>query len=508
MAVEIIGGNSTANKPNVENNNLQVNMPGFRSNGIEAGGGVANAGSTAFFSENDTGENTGLRKVRSPETDDDFRLRVAHDNMYDFENFNYASQNTGKHQYNYVSLTSAMTVSGYQTNASSLTSANIANVFNTWAEFPVFLNQTLVVEQTLAFSALPVTNTTLYFGPMRRGAANPWTPTDGAYFRLSSAGLFAVTNYGGTETAVQCTKNNGGAAWTYTANDFNKYLVQITNNYATFWINNELVAEIACPANQPTLTKSQTLHWGVIHQIGGGAASGAFQSLCADYKVYIRGMQQAESAGNIGNRAFGSYQGLSGGTMGALIAGTVTTGTLVKPTAAVPANASLTANLPNSLGGRIYEQLTSGLAANTDGIFALYTVPAASQTSPGRRLKINGIKLSGMVSTVVAGGPAYTEWYIAFGSTNDSLNTSDSASLTNNTLKAPRRVMLPELTTNMAAAQAAGTLLTQPAYSVTFKNPIYVNPGERIALVGNKTITTAITSGVLSFTYQFDYSWE
>ena len=28
------------------------------------------------------------------------------------------------------------------------------------------------------------------------------------------------------------------------------------------------------------------------------------------------------------------------------------------------------------------------------------------------------------------------------------------------------------------------------------------------ALVGNKTITSAITSGVLAYTYQFDYSWE
>jgi hypothetical protein len=51
-------------------------------------------------------------------------------------------------------------------------------------------------------------------------------------------------------------------------------------------------------------------------------------------------------------------------------------------------------------------------------------------------------------------------------------------------------------------------LLVQPAYFMAFQNPIYVNPGERIALVGNKTITTAITSGVLSYTYQFDYSWE
>jgi hypothetical protein len=60
----------------------------------------------------------------------------------------------------------------------------------------------------------------------------------------------------------------------------------------------------------------------------------------------------------------------------------------------------------------------------------------------------------------------------------------------------------------MGAAAAAGTLLVQPAYISIFPEPIYVNPGERLALVGNKTITTAITSGVLSFMYQFIYSWE
>jgi hypothetical protein len=114
----------------------------------------------------------------------------------------------------------------------------------------------------------------------------------------------------------------------------------------------------------------------------------------------------------------------------------------------------------------------------------------------------------GMVSTVVVGGPAYTEWYIAFGHTADSLATTESASMASATTKAPRRVLLPELTTNMGAAAAAGTLLVQPAYISIFPEPIYVNPGERLALVGNKTITTAITSGVLSFMYQFIYSWE
>ena len=68
--------------------------------------------------------------------------------------------------------------------------------------------------------------------------------------------------------------------------------------------------------------------------------------------------------------------------------------------------------------------------------------------------------------------------------------------------------MLPKLTTNMGAAAAAGSLLVQPEYEMMFPAPIYVNPGERIALVGNKTITTPVTSGVLGFTYQFVYSWE
>ena len=113
-----------------------------------------------------------------------------------------------------------------------------------------------------------------------------------------------------------------------------------------------------------------------------------------------------------------------------------------------------------------------------------------------------------MVTTVVVGGSAFTEWYIAFGHTGASLATTDSASMATATTKAPVRVMLPELTSNMGAAQAAGTLLVQPQYVAKFDNPIYGNPGEFVALVGNKTIAGAITSGILSYTYQFDYTWE
>ena len=194
--------------------------------------------------------------------------------------------------------------------------------------------------------------------------------------------------------------------------------------------------------------------------------------------------------------------------MGQLVAGTVTSGTLVKPTAAVPANTSLVANLPNSLAGRAFEQLTAGLAVNTDGILASYTVPAGSTTVQGRRLKVVGIKLASSIQTVVAGGPVTNEYYIAFGHTADSLATAESSSFATATTKAPRRVMLPEFTQVITAAQAVNTMVSQPlGGTAIFPEPIFVNPGERIALVVNK-YGTALTSGVIAHSYQFIYSWE
>jgi hypothetical protein len=59
----------------------------------------------------------------------------------------------------------------------------------------------------------------------------------------------------------------------------------------------------------------------------------------------------------------------------------------------------------------------------------------------------------------------------------------------------------------MVANAAANTLLVQPSYYAQFNEPIYVNPGEFIALVGNKT-GSAITSGVLQYMYQFVYTFE
>lgn len=502
-------GSNTAGTGNVDANyNLQVVQPGTSATGVDFGGGHKNG--PAIFSEIDAGYITATRDTLSPEVDNDYRLRVAHDNMMDQELFNYSLQNTAKHGYAFTTLTSTIGTSGITTNSGNVTTTTTGLTFGTFAQFPVGGTQTTVCETSVAFSAQPNANTIIDFGLFQRGATTAFAPLDGVYFRMSSAGLQGVINRAGAEVTTNVfplSLNTG--TFVYTNNTVYRFLIQVNNVNTTFWINNVKYGSISTPIGLNFPCASIALPWSFRHAIVGGTAGAITQALFSDYRVFVRGENFDESLGTVSNRVMGSYQTMSGVAPTALIAGTVTAGTLVKPTAAVPLNASLAANLPNNLGGRIYETLTTGLAANVDGIYASYQVPAGTFLVPGRRLRVNGIKLSGMVSTVVVGGPAYTEWYIAFGhNISASLANTESASMATATSKAPRRIMLPGLTTNMTAAQAAGTALIQPVYAVTFINPIYVNPGEFIQLVGNKTITTAITSGILSYMYQFDYSWE
>jgi len=161
----------------------------------------------------------------------------------------------------------------------------------------------------------------------------------------------------------------------------------------------------------------------------GGSAGAVTQAIFSDYRIYARGPMFSDDLGTIGNRVYGSYAGLSGGTMGSLSAYTNST----NPTAAVPANTALTANLPSGLGGQAWETFT--LAVNVDGILMSYQVPAGSSTVQGRRLKVTGVKLSSFIQTVLAAGPLNRTFTLNFGSTSVNLTQAESASMATGTTK-------------------------------------------------------------------------
>jgi hypothetical protein len=178
---------------------------------------------------------------------------------------------------------------------------------------------------------------------------------------------------------------------------------------------------------------------------------------------------------------------------------------MVFPTAAVPLNASLAANLCASLGGRSAETFTTGLALATDGILQQYQIPAGTVAVQGKRLRINGVKLSAWVSTVMAGGTAIiNEFKLGFGNSATSLQTSEAANT-----KKPRYVLLPELTQVVAITQAVTTQIVQPGgYVCNFANPIYVEQGQFVELIITHQGATIPTSGVICYDIQYDYSWE
>jgi len=455
-----------------------------------------NVGATRVFHENDPGDILGTPNLKSPEVDDDYRTRVALDHLLDTETFNYTAQNTGKHTYSLATMNMAWGISGLRTNSGGIVTTGTGVTMGTYAEFPIFGGQALYMEMNNSFDAAITTNFVIDFGMFRRGGSNPFDPTDGIYFRVNASGFQGVVNYNTQETTT------GVFDFTHTNNQKYKFVITLNERTVQFWIDDVLYGELETPVGQSQPCLSATLPISVRHA-NTGTAGAALSMYVNNYVLHAGGYSYAKTMGETQNAMLGSYQGLSGGTMGQLIAGTVTTGTLVKPTAAIPANNALTANLPNSLGGRAWEQLTSGLAVNTDGVLAAYLNPAGTTAIQGKRLRITGLKMSATIQTVIAGGPVNNEFYLLFGGTAISLQTAEGTAA-----KPCRRIMLPEFTQTITATQAANTAVAQPSYYADFSSaPIYVNPGEYVGIAVNR-FGTALTSGVIAYTYQFIYSWE
>ncbi|MFK5282473.1 hypothetical protein ACI3PL_23220, partial [Lacticaseibacillus paracasei] len=80
-----------------------------------------------------------------------------------------------------------------------------------------------------SFSATPVANTIVDIGSFLQSGANPFTPTDGAYFRLNSSGLFGVINHNGTEAATSA------FTFTVTPNRVYAFLIVASNSSTQFW---------------------------------------------------------------------------------------------------------------------------------------------------------------------------------------------------------------------------------------------------------------------------------
>ena len=462
-----------------------------------------NVGGVRIFGENDQGLITGEVALKSNEIDFDYRARVSQDLLLDDEVFSYTAQNTGKHNYSANGMTNAWTAGQLTTNNGLVTSSGTGTQFQTYAFFPYLGTTTVSVDVEVSFSAQPAANTFVEWG-VGLPATNGVAPADGVFFRLSSAGLQGIASFNGTEVSTGIFPlSNGTGTWAYTNNKRYQFIAYQAATEAYFWVDDGtgvvLLGEIELPTGTGTVAMAGSGQFFLKHRIAGGAAGVALSASMSRYSVRQGGVQIATSPSTQGSRLYGSYQGLSGGTLGTLArVGTITTGNEANVTAAVPT--TTTAALGSGLGGAFWE--TVSLAANTDGIIMSYQVPAGTVNQAGRRLVLRGMYLSSYVQTVIAGGPYTAEWFLAFGHTAVSLGTAEAA-----TTKAPRRIVLP-FVQQITAAQAVNTAVANSTNFVDFGDaPIFVNPGEFIALC-TRHIGTAGTSGTVVHRVTPIYGWE
>lgn len=450
------------------------------------------------FNENDSGAVTGTPWLYSSEVDTDYRMRVSQDLVLDEEVFNYTAQNTGKHSNLLTTMANTWTAGQYTTNTGNITTITTGTQLATYATFPNTGTQTLSADIEVGFSAQPTANTFVEFG-FGISASATAAPTDGCFFRLTSAGLMGVLSNNGTETTTTIFPlANGTGTWAYTNNKKYQFICYLGGVAAYFWVNDgsgaELLGTIPLPTAQGRLVMSTGVQFLFKHRITGGAAGGVFQAQLGAYNIRIGGSAVTTTPSTQGNRIYGSYQGQSGGTMGSL----ANYANSANPTAAVPTNT--TAALGTGLGGQFWE--TATLAVNTDGIICSYQVPPVSVNGTSRRLVIRGIYLTSHVQTAVTGAPYIAQYSLAYGHTAVSLATAEGAAS-----KAPRRIALP-FTQVVTAAQAASTLVSQ---ATTFCDlgdaPLFVNAGEFVQLV-TKHIGTVATAGTIAHTVTFVYGWE
>ena len=412
-------------------------------------------------------------------------LRMGVSNLMWDDTFNGTAQNTSKYRFVATTMTGSQSGGYVNINSGAITTINTNAAYQSTIVFPFFGKQeirtNISAKITVAPQANAVTEWGLFTATLPGGAA----PLDGCFFRFNAVAEFrGVCNYNGTETQT-------AAITTPSANVNHDYLLVIQTNTVIFYVDGAVSGTITLSTDAPALgqpTSQATLPITFRHYIGGSAPASGMQFQVSDVFVTSLGPDLARDWGTQ-KSGFGhvAAQGQNGGTMGTTA---LYTNSLAPGAGAAMTNT--TAALGVGLGGQFAALPT--LTANTDGIMQSFQNPVGSVTQTPRNLIINGVWVKGMVTTLIAGGPIYYFYSLAYGHTAVSMATAETASFVSPSTKAPRRIPLGIETFPVSAP--TGTL-GQGVY-IQFPTPIVIAPGEFVAICA-KNVGTVSSAGVVTW---------
>lgn len=445
--------------------------------------------------EHDAGDVTGDRYVIQADGSTDYRLRVGLDTLSDNDVFNYAAQNTARHAYYNTTMTATWASGFLNTNASGITTTTTGVKFNTYKLFALYGASDTWFEWTAKFTGTwAATNSTIDMGAFLAPTSTPYAPTDGVYFRVTSAGLAGIVNYNTTETSTGVLKAApGGANWAPVIGHVYKFGICVNNGEVEFWIDDVLMGEVDVPSGNGAAISCGAVPFAV-RQAHVGAASAVGGVSIADYTCTIGDLQTSkEWAHQNAGMGLMAYQGQSGQTMG---------GTANAANSTITATGSGSNTVANLTGLGGLGQMAAAAGGATDIIATSFLNPAGTAAATGRTLYITGVRIAAAnYGAAVATTPTTLQWALAFGHTAVSLATAEAA-----TAKAPRRIALGFQ--SVAVGAAVGAVYSPDNVSMIFNSPLVVNPGEYIQTIVKQVVGTATASQTILYTVAFDGYYE
>jgi hypothetical protein len=465
MAISIKGG-ASGNLAAVDANlSLQINPP------MSAG----QAGFTVAAGEVTDGIGGAAILRRPLDVSPDYRLRSGVDQTLWFDVFNHGVLNTSKYKGVTATMTNSMAAGFLQMNTgSALASGNVTNI-QTWRTFTFPLSGALYADFHLALGAQPVANNVVEFG--MGYAATTVAPTDGCFFRLTTAGLWegvAVSN------SVEHNVNLTGLA--YVANMINHFLLVMNADRVEFWFNDRMYGAIDLTGTGQMASYSSNLP--ALFRVYNASAVGSAQIL----KIAAFGITQADLLTNRLWATTQAGQGLSAVNApdGVTAGQTANYGNSTIPTSCTLSN---TAAGYTTLGGQW--QFAAVAGAETDYALFSYLVPQGIAALPGKNLIVRGIHIeSWNMGAAVATTPFVLQWGLGIGGSAISLATADNATTG---VKAHRRITLGGqfLPIGAVIGQQANAL------DINLDAPIMVESGCYLTVILKIPVGTATASEII-----------
>lgn len=488
---QISTGSDTAGKANVDAGfNLKVTLP------------TADAftGKVRMMSENDDGSLTGTAYLKSPETSPDYRLRVGLDTVLFDDNFNATTQNSNLWAYTSATLTATQPGAG-TVNFSTVQGTTSAHgaFMRTFQTFPLVNTAPLAIEFMGGMFNAALVSGEVWLAGLGLPTAAVTRPTDGVWFRLTTAGLEGVLAFNGIETSSGVLMAFGSVV----VGEMGKYVIIVGEREVEFWANDVFLGELAIPTGNavPFLGASQPMF---LMKYNTGNVSNTNTMRVARVGVSLLDVitsrpapLQAAVQGRAANIA--QNGAIQGNTALNVLNAAV-------PTTAAIANATVGATFIGLGGYFVATAQATNVAAAGDMIACSYQNPAPTINITGRNLIITGVRINAMnTGAAVATTPTSLVWGVAYGHTAASLATVETGSFVTATTHAPRKKYIGMCTA--AVGTAVGGLYDRPV-SADFSTPLVVRPGEFIAITVKFRVGTATASQEVTYTVDFDGYWE